>query len=493
MALFDQIRKLISPDTPSAPAVSVRELNQAATTTPAKALPRLEQSPVGRAAIELTPEFQTALSTIARPTPVVFVTGRAGTGKSTFITVLRENYDGVMAVVAPTGIAALNARGQTIHSFFHLPPRLIGRDDIKQVRDTTLYERLSLLVIDEVSMVRVDILDAIDRFLRANRPGREGPFAGVKAVLVGDLFQLPPVVGPAERTHLEREYDSEFFFSSHCLQQASMAAVELTKVFRQTESRFVEMLSCIREGTNLEATIAALNSECTRQDFDPATVMTLTPTRDQAASINARRLQDLPGEPVEFQGVVSAEFLNAQERNQLGEAAVDQKLPAPYRLALKVGARVMFTKNDADGRWVNGTTGTVVDLDKDVVRVHVPRATGGPPSPPYDVPRETWERVRYEVDRAQDKIVASVVGTYRQFPLMLAWAVTIHKAQGLTLSDVVVDLGHGAFAPGQTYVALSRCRSLGGLRLQRPLRLGDVRRDARIARFYAGIRQATSR
>lgn len=455
---------------------TVRDLNAAATGHGRQGPSACDLEPSGPPGIEINAEFQRALDLIDSRVPVVFVTGRAGTGKSTLIHYLRETASRNLAIVAPTGVAALNARGQTIHSFFKFPPWPVDRADIRKVRDRTLYEELEVLIVDEVSMVRADLLDNMDQFLRLNTGRRALPFGGVQLVLVGDLFQLPPIVATEEEARLiAGRYSSSRFFSAHSLQDCSLAAVELERVYRQRDEHFLGLLNAIREPRAAAHAIRELNARC----VDPAVrtgagAITLTCTNRAANALNDHQLANLPGQPTVFVGSTEGLFEVRQ-----------QQLPAPYDLALKVGAQVMFTKNDKDRRWVNGTVGTVTALG-DCVQVQV--AEEGRRFE-YEVERERWEAVKYDYDHFSGRVVAKVIGAYVQFPLMLAWAVTIHKAQGKTMDRVVVDLGRGAFEDGQVYVALSRCRTLEGLRLRRPIREREVRCSPEVLRFYEALRE----
>lgn len=422
--------------------------------------------------ITITDEYKMVRALLEAGCPVVFVTGNAGTGKSTLIRYLRTVLDRRLAVVAPTGVAALNAGGVTIHSFFHLPPKIHEDEDIRLVYDRTLHQKLQLLVIDEISMVRCDLMDSIDKFLRKNRSNNT-PFGGVQLLLVGDLFQLPPVVPKHEWDVLKNKgYVSPYFFSSFSLQELSLVPLELTFVYRQEDRTFVSLLNRIRTGDDLDGVIAEVNRRCYQRD-NSCRDITLTCNNDAADQINRDELQRLPSRECSFIGKVEGQFW-------IGE----DKLPSPLDLRLKIGARVMFTKNDEQHRWVNGTLGIVQDSNPESIRV---KLVSDSPGMAYDVLPVTWETYKYEYDPEQGRIVARKVGQYTQHPLMLAWAVTIHKSQGKTLENVLVDLGYGAFVSGQVYVALSRCRSIEGIRLARPIRKTDVKCDPMIKRFYLAL------
>jgi ATP-dependent DNA helicase PIF1 len=400
---------------------------------------------------------------------LVFVSGNAGTGKTTLIRYLQENISLRHVVLAPTGVAALNAGGATIHSFFRFPPRIQDPDHLHIPEDRRIYQKLELIIIDEASMLRADMLDSIDAFLRVCNEDFS-PFGGVRILLLGDMFQLPPVVTRDEREVLdERGYETPYFFSAACLRGMDIAHVELDEIFRQTDPEFVSLLNRVRVAESTQGTIARLNEYCGGPVGEHD--ITLTCTNAAADAINGDRLRGLASEERLFLGETEGKF-----------GLDGDRLPSPLELRLKPGARVMFTKNDDEGRWVNGTLGTVTWLSGGRIEVDIDGAGI------HEVPRVTWQSYRYRLDRESDRIVADEAGRYTQYPLMLAWAVTIHKSQGKTLDRVMVDFGSGAFAPGQAYVALSRCRSLEGLRLARPLRAGDVQCDGRIRRFHEALR-----
>lgn len=420
-------------------------------------------------AIEVTDEYKTILELLESKCPVILVTGKAGSGKSTLVHWLRTSLKRNLAVVAPTGVAALNAGGVTIHSFCRFPPRIIQDSDIKEAYDRRLYQVLDLLIIDEVSMVRCDIIDGIDKFLRKNRYS-DLPFGGVQLLLVGDFFQLPPVTLDDEEEMLRQMgYSSEYFFSAFSLQTAQFAPVELKSMFRQKDDFYIDLLNNIRTGEDLDHAIQEINNRCCRTGGGLSSI-TLTCTNAVADQINKRELKSLPAPSYTFEGSIEGDF--RIKRNNL---------PSPFNLELKEGARVMFTKNGDS--WVNGSLGIVrqIDSEKGLIKVELDDdahrfiCTVG---------KSTWEQYKYRYDHAKSQIIAEKTGGYTQYPLALAWAVTIHKSQGKTLDNVLVDFGHEAFEYGQVYVALSRCRSIDGIRLQRPLLKNDVKCDPAIRRFY---------
>jgi ATP-dependent exoDNAse (exonuclease V) alpha subunit len=426
-------------------------------------------------AIEITPEYQEVIDAIERHDPYIFVSGKAGTGKTTLIGYLRENIHGNIVVVAPTGVAALQVKGVTIHSFFRLPPRLIfPEEDIKPLKDKRLYKDIRLLIIDEISMVRVDVVDAIDLFLRANGPQKSEPFGGIQVMFVGDLFQLPPVVSQTDMQVLsERGYEGPYFFCANALHRKDVTMVELSKIFRQKDAHFASLLNQIRINQDIDEALNILNAVCyeTKKEIDEQTI-TLTTTNARADQINGAGLRALTSDAKVYMGNSTGKF-NVDDRN----------LPSPNQLTLKVGAKVMFTATDSNfpKRWVNGTIGVIRELLPNTVKVVV---QNGPYSNTVEVKGYQWESYRYDHDMMSGKISPNIIGTFVQIPLMLAWAVTIHKSQGKTLDKIKVDLSSGAFASGQVYVALSRCTSIEGITLERPIQPKDVSCDQEVKRFY---------
>lgn len=402
---------------------------------------------------------------------VIMVLGGAGTGKTTFLHELRKHARGRQVFLAPTGVASLHLGGQTIHSFFGIPPRILNPDEIKpraQVR--RLLKKLDRLVIDEISMVRADLLDAVDHALRLSRDDPR-PFGGVQMVLVGDFLQLPPVVPMAEQEMLSyMGYEGPFAFDAKCLMDQDVAGVPFTTVHRQSDQDFVRVLGDIRRGVGLAEAVEVLNAACMRPHRPGVLPVILTPTNARAEAYNQRGLAALAGEPRAFEGTLKGEF-----------GLEGDRLPVPERLVLKAGARVMALRNDPARRWVNGSVGTVLSIGAHSALV---RLDSGPA---VEIESFTWERIRYAWDERTGRIEAQVVGAYTQLPLVPAWAMTMHKAQGLTLEDVRLDFDSGAFAAGQAYVALSRARSLEGLSLARPLRRSDIRHDRRVAQFMAAF------
>lgn len=422
------------------------------------------------AGIEITDEYRKAKQLIEADVPLLFVTGKAGTGKSTFIQFLRHSLSKRIVVLAPTGVAALNVQGATIHSFFRLPIHFLSREDIHQVEDRKLYANLDVLILDEASMIRADVIDAIDTFLRLNGKHNDKPFGGTQMVLVGDLLQLPPVVTTKEEAALfSRRYTSPFFFSAKVLDDLIIAPIELERVFRQQDPAFVSILNRIRLGDSCDEVLAAVNVRVNAPS-PPETPIVLTPTNDGADCINIAEMNGLTGDVREYVGYISGRLKRE-----------DDKLPSPLNLRLKQNARVMFTKNDKEKRWINGSLGVVMETKPDSIVVRLEDTGRGV----VTVERVSWETYKYIYDEENDKITPIVAASYTQFPLMPAWAVTIHKCQGKTMPAVRIDLGKGAFAPGQTYVALSRARKLDDIWLGRAIKKEDVFCDPRIRAFYA--------
>ncbi len=414
-----------------------------------------------------------ALRLIQNGAPFVFITGKAGTGKSTFIAQLRKQLSHY-AIVAPTGVAALNVGGQTIHSFFKFPPRPIELSSIRPLRNRVVYQALRTLIIDEISMVRADLLDCIDVFLQRNGPKPGVKFGGVQIIAVGDLFQLPPVVATAEEQALiQHTYGSPFFFSAKCLEGYAFKTVEFSKVFRQTDDAFVKILNQIREGGDLEMALRSLRQRVSAVPQDDQRRIVLCSTNATADLINYNKLSLLPGNTYRYTGAIFGEF------------RIDvNKLPAPMTLELKEGAQVMFLKNNKDKQWVNGTLGVVARCEEGAVVVEI--QTNNLPTR-VRVVREKWETFEYRYDFYTNTIVAHEIGRFEQIPLMPAWAVTIHKSQGKTFDRAHIDLGYGAFAEGQAYVALSRCRTLQGITLEREIDPSDVKVNRDVLDFYRRI------
>jgi ATP-dependent DNA helicase PIF1 len=422
--------------------------------------------------VEVLPEYQFILEAVKAGCPAIFVTGKAGTGKSTLIHWLRSQLDSC-AVLAPTAVAAANVQGDTIHSFFGLPPRLI--DPAEKHSTTTkvrlVLENIKCLVVDEVSMVLPNLVDTMSNILRSAR-GNSLPFGGVPVIFVGDLLQLPPVVStPEESVYFSHRYPTPYFFSADIFKEQKIIPVVLTKVRRQADETFIDALNRIRLNDDCRDAVAQFNRHCYRdKPSDSPAGVYLVPTNQAARTLNMRELDTLP-EPVRL---YEAEISGNVPTNRW-------KLPVSDRLELKVGAKTIFLKNRKP-HWINGDIGTVVELDDDLIHVRKDQSDNV-----VAVGRETWHKYKYAYDYQTRRVEAEVVGEFRQFPLALGWAITIHKSQGLTLDNLTLDLGGGAFAEGQTYVALSRSRTLDGIRLVRPIAMRDVRTDPVVLAFYRDL------
>ncbi|MBN2265384.1 MAG: AAA family ATPase [Candidatus Aminicenantes bacterium] len=453
--------------------------------------------------IEINPGFRRALDIMEDTSRHVFITGKAGTGKSTLLELWRGQTAKRIAVLAPTGVAALNVRGQTIHSFFGFKPdvtpeavRKLPKGRGASADRVALYRNLDAIVIDEVSMVRADLMDCVEKFLRLNGPRPKERFGGLQMIFIGDLYQLPPVVtgqerglfapdppalrrgfrpgpSPAPGSLSAARYESPYFFSARIFADPAfdMDFVELEKVYRQSDADFITLLNAIRNRSVDDGQIALLNSR-----LDPAFAppdgefyITLTSTNDLAAVRNREKPAALPGRARRYEGFIEGDF----DR---------RSLPTDETLELKAGAQVMLLTNDRKGRFVNGTIGRVAKIRKvrdadDVVTVELPDGEE------IDLSPATWELYRFQYDAESDRIESEPIGSFTQYPLRLAWAVTIHKSQGKTFDRVVIDIGRGAFAHGQVYVALSRCTSFEGLVLRTPIRRSHIWMDWRIVRF----------
>jgi ATP-dependent DNA helicase PIF1 len=422
--------------------------------------------------ITLSAEQQAVFERIEGTRENLFITGRAGTGKSTLLNHLSWNTEKQIVICAPTGVAALNVGGQTIHSLFRLPIGLIADHDLDQPDNVRkLLNSIDTLVIDEVSMVNADLMDGIDRSLRQARQRRLEPFGGVQVVLFGDPYQLAPVPGRGdELEYINDNYRSFWFFDAKVWQETPLNVIELGQIHRQSDDHFKYMLNAVRHGQVTAEIAGVLNSTGARTPPDDGTI-TLASRNDAVNRINHASLAKLPGRALTAKAEVSGDF---------GKGAY----PADEALELKVGAQVMFLRNDAGGggdgqRWVNGTIGQVTKIDANVwvdVEGHE-----------FEVEPVVWEKYRYTYSAATKQLRKEIVAEFTQFPLRLAWAVTIHKSQGKTYDSAIVDLGARAFSPGQTYVALSRLTALEGLYLTRPLRPSDVIVDKDVERFMRGI------
>jgi ATP-dependent DNA helicase PIF1 len=430
----------------------------------------LASSAVLPATIDLNDEFRRVLTLLKETTDPLFVTGKAGTGKSTLLRYFMHQTGRNVVLLAPTGVAAMNIGGETLHRFFRFAPRFLNRSDIKPLEHKerrNLYRAVDILILDEVSMVRADLFDSIDTFMRLNGRNPALPFGGARIVCFGDLFQLPPIVSTdEERAYLAAHYQSEFFFDAAVFQAMPLRVEELTRVYRQQDRAFIDLLNAVRTNTLTGEQLRTLN-ERVSASFTPRRekpYVTLTTTNRLSEEENAKRLAHLSKRQFTYAG------------NLTGEFPVDS-LPTDQTLHLKVGAQVMFVRNHPDRAWVNGTLGEVVGLAKDAIHIAIPEKGV------FTVEPEVWEAIHYSYDPEKGEITPEVVGTFTQYPLRLAWAMTIHKSQGLTFERLILDMGRGAFAHGQTYVALSRCTSLEGIVLRQPLKPSDIRTHHRVKTF----------
>ena len=421
--------------------------------------------------VTITPEFQTAYKTVEEGENLLIL-GSAGTGKSTFLKWLRKKlgYEKSYVVLAPTGMAALQVGGQTIHSFFGFKSQLLSdKNAWRKPRSKGIFENLDLIIIDEISMVRADVFEAMDRFLRQYGPNKKEPFGGIQILAMGDLFQLPPIVRGEEKNYFREIFGTPFFFGSQAWKNGQFSVVEFTQIFRQSDAPFIDLLTRVRHGERNTALLQTLNQNVKEEAIEGAVILA---ARNQTVeNINETELARLKT------------GLHTYEARTTGKSD-PAAFTSPQQLQLKTGARVMFTRNDPNGKWVNGTLGEVISCNKTDVTV---RTDNGKE---YAVAPVKWELTTYEFDEEKKAAVSTVAGTFSQLPLTLAWALTIHKSQGQTLDQCVVDLSDGgAFAEGQLYVALSRARSLETLQLKHPVQAKDIRTSPDVKRFYQALYQ----
>lgn len=434
--------------------------------------------PIKSPQLLLTEEFKEILYLLKNTNDNIFITGKAGTGKSSLLKYFISNTNKKLVVLAPTGIAALNVGGQTIHSFFRFPPKTITANRIEPdyVR-AELFKNLQMVIIDEISMVRADLMNGIDIALRRNRNKLNEPFGGVQMVFIGDLFQLPPVVKENDREYILKTYGGQYFFDATCIREFKYHFKELSTIFRQSEEQpeFKTMLNNIRNNSVEFDDMVLLNSrhkDNTEEEKENS--IFLTTRRNIARSINNRKLEELEGEKFIFTGILSGKYLKLKEEVQ---EKLEDKLPAPYKLELKKGAQIMMLKNDSGRRWVNGSIGTVEALAKDSIIVKIDDTI-------HEIEQENWNEVEYVLNKKTKQIEEHIIAGFSQFPIQLSYAMTIHKSQGKTFDKITVDVGTGAFAHGQIYVALSRCKTLEGIVLNNPIRNNDIIVDPRVIEFY---------
>lgn len=426
--------------------------------------------------IEINDDFERAIKLLNQSKKNLFITGKAGTGKSTLLQYFRENTKKQVAVLAPTGVAALNVKGQTIHSFFKFPPH-ITPETVKNLKSTKKFiemlRHLDTIVIDEVSMVRADMMDCIDLAMKHHLKSKK-PFGGVQMIFIGDLYQLPPVVsGPQEKELFKTHYKTPYFFSAKIMEDLPVEFIELEKIYRQKDPEFIELLNKIRNNSVEDIDITKLNKRFS-PDFDENKsekfYITLTTTNDAADLINQKKLETLPSKYKQYNGSISGDFEN-------------KHLPTAVDLDLKIGAQIMMLNNDTGKRWVNGSVGKIIDIQVDletgedflIVKLNDGKTV--------EVTKYTWEVYKYLFDKKHSRLDVEIMGSFTQYPIRLAWAVTIHKSQGKTFDNVVVDIGKGSFTHGQVYVAISRCTSFEGLILRKQIQKRHIWMDFNIVRF----------
>lgn len=428
--------------------------------------------------LELNEQFKKAITVIENGNKSVFVTGRAGTGKSTLLEYFRDHTKKNIVILAPTGVAALNVKGQTIHSFFGFSTDVTLESVRKPRKNIKIMRALEILVVDEISMVRADLLDCMDRALRLAREKKDRPFGGVRLIGIGDLYQLPPVVSSAEeRLFFRSRYESPYFFSSDVFSLLNPEIVELVKIYRQSDQDFITILNAVRNNSLTDEHITALNRRYVSGDsFDSDSddfCVTLTTTNAMAMKRNLERLEELPHKKHRYDAEIVGDF--------------DRKsYPTEASLFLKKGAQVMMVSNDRSKRWVNGTIARIEEIRKekgrdDIIIIQLPTGRR------VEVEPYTWEMFRFSYDVGTRSIVSESVGHFRQYPLLLSWAITIHKSQGKTFDRVVIDIGRGTFAHGQMYVALSRARTLEGISLKRPIEKKHIFMDWTVVKFLTNV------
>lgn len=424
--------------------------------------------------LDLNAQFKHALHLMEKSQQHLFITGKAGTGKSTLLDYFCNKTKKKPIILAPTGVAALNVKGQTIHRFFNfyidVTPEKIRKKDTRP-KDPKLYKKLKTIIIDEVSMLRADLLDCIDVFLRMYGPNGSQPFGGVQMVFVGDLYQLPPVVGKEERDIFRTHYSTPYFFSAKAIESTSLEVVELETVYRQKDEQFVNLLNKIRNNSVEEDDIEELNQRYLPDEAlpdDDHFTINLTTTNARADETNEVRLNALKGK---------LHCSEAQVRGDFGR----EYYPTATQLQFKAGAQIMLLNNDQKKRWVNGSIGIIETIKKDEEGEEYLRVRLHDTGKLVSVTPFIWEVYKFSLKNGA--IISEPAGSFTQYPFRLAWAVTIHKSQGKTFERVVIDMGRGAFASGQTYVALSRCTSFEGIRLKVPIKTQHIRTDYRIYKF----------
>lgn len=416
---------------------------------------------------KLSKEQEDIVQEIENSSDNFFITGKAGTGKSTLLQGLKQLTIKKFIVAAPTGVAAMNVGGQTVHSLFKLPIKLIDPSEIKISKSTIkLLANTEMLIIDEASMLRADVLDAIDYLLQEARDSQL-PFGGLQLVMFGDLYQLPPIINDRELSQYFKDtYDSHYFFNAHVWRASTLKVRELQNIFRQEDKQFQEILNSLRIRNFDSKLLNTLNERVMEQPKEES-IITLALTNKTVNEINQEKLAQIDSETFQYHAEIDGQM----------EASA---YPTEEVLELKVGSQVMFLKNDREKRWVNGSIGEVEYLSNDFIEVKLNGET-------HEIKKEKWDKIKYSYNESTKKIKEEITSSFTQYPLRLAWAITVHKSQGQTLEKVVFDIERGAFAHGQTYVALSRCSSFEGLYLKRPIRARDIIVDPVVTQFMRSI------
>ncbi|KAA0258525.1 WYL domain-containing protein [Deferribacter autotrophicus] len=425
--------------------------------------------------LDFNEDFKKAYELATNSAKSLFITGKAGTGKSTFLRYLIDTYKNNFVVLAPTGVAALNVKGQTIHSFFNFQPNISPHNvNNVWVENPEIYRSIETIIVDEISMVRADLLDCMDIFLRRFKD-KDRPFGGTKMIFIGDLYQLPPVLTSSSKEAFLKEYESPYFFDAKVFKKLDLEFIEFTKIYRQKDDYFVEILNKVRNNTITEDDLAILNKRVNPYFKDDDGYIYLTSTNDLAEKINNEKLKKLKGKNYQFEGIINGSF-------------TEENLPTAKLLTLKKGAQVMLLNNDSDGRWVNGSIGYIVNVFEDDELIEVELLNGNR----VMVEPFRWNMYQYYYDKDENKIKTQITGSFIQFPIKLAYAITIHKSQGKTFDKVIIDLSRGIFSPGQLYVALSRCTSLEGIVLKKPIKKGHVMLDKKVINFMTSFQYQLS-
>lgn len=425
--------------------------------------------------LEITNKFNEALHYIENSHQNLFITGKAGTGKSTLLEYCTSNTKKRFVSLAPTGVAALNIKGQTIHSFFNFyiditPQKVI--EDFKNVSKKSLYKNLEILIIDEVSMLRADLLDCIDIFLQIHGPKPHKPFGGVQMIFIGDLYQLPPVISKNDNIALSKSYNTNYFFSSSALKDTKLKIIELDTVFRQQDETFIELLNKIRDNSLTNNDLSLLNTRWISNEIElqDETFICLTATNKKADSINLERLNKIPTSSFTSEAHIEGDFSKDQQ-------------PTSITLQLKIGAQVMLLNNDSKRRWVNGTLGIIKAMPSDIHGTPFLMVELLHNHKIVSIYKHTWETFNFFA-LEEEHIVSRKVGSFTQYPVRLAWAITIHKSQGKTFNNIMIDLEGGSFAAGQTYVAFSRCTSFEGIKLSQQLKKSDIKTHSDVKKYF---------